>query len=64
MSPLNSPPSRKLVKTLAAVADVHERTAFRALVYGPDVIHGYSLRARLREAIAALASESAPEVPQ
>ena len=52
-----APPPRRLVRLVAAQADVHERTALRALVYGPDVIHGYALRERLREVIAALAPE-------
>jgi anaerobic glycerol-3-phosphate dehydrogenase len=61
MSPPNPPPSRRLVKTLAAVADVHERTALRALVYGPDAIHGYALREKLRAAIATLPVAPPPE---
>jgi hypothetical protein len=40
------------VRLVATEADCHERTALRALVYGPDVIHGYGLRERLRAAIA------------
>lgn len=63
MSPANTkqtkqptalPPSRRLVRLLAATVDCHERTALRALVYGPDAIHGYALRDRLRAAIAGL----------
>jgi hypothetical protein len=47
-----TPPPRRLVRLVATDAECHERTAFRALVYGPDVIHGYALRERLRAAIA------------
>jgi hypothetical protein len=50
-----SPPSRRLVRLVALEADAHERTALRALVYGPDCIHGYALRERLRVAIAKVA---------
>lgn len=52
------PPPRRLVRVLAATVDCHERTALRALVYGPDAIHGYALRERLRAAIASLAATS------
>jgi hypothetical protein len=45
-------PPRRLVRTVALEADCHERTALRALIYGPDAIHGYALRERLREVIA------------
>lgn len=45
-------PTRRLVRLVAATADCHERTALKALIYGPDVIHGYGLRERLRAAIA------------
>lgn len=45
------PPPRRLVRLVAIEADCHERTALRALVYGPDAIHGYALRERLRVAI-------------
>ena len=51
MSTTTTTPPRRLVRLVAVEADCHERTALRALIYGPDAIHGYALRERLRAAI-------------
>jgi hypothetical protein len=49
--PASPPPPRRLVRMLAVEADCAEHTALRALIYGPECVAGYELRARLRAAI-------------